>query len=419
MLEMESFLRYFRDLYSNNPSLDIKDDTIYYTLTNYGITDSYLNKDISDYFNKWINRFKNKRNIKVFWTDDQKNFLQFHNGFDYQNDSNIKFFKLYVSFPKDKIYKCANKIFDYIDQNNFVSLSKVANKVRSDDVVLRMKYEKDARKVIEFINNDSELSQAANITNPFLVRAGVVGITYDDYLSYNDVLSGIMESYFKKYRQKNTLDKVSLNDFRTYVQNEYNINFKSSDGIYKFSKRATSDDIMTFGSIEKFILNYEQIYQLIIKTLDEKTKLDEIISTVNNFRDYMNDIVMLNYFHRAIDYQKKSSISSEDIHNSNLDNSQKSLKKIVDDYIIYANQKYELESDNELDGGSGLDEVYKHLSSYLNGNIRAITRDKDFRELFSKYLSPTLVLKISGNNIRKYILDTVSNSYGNYSPLKK
>ena len=76
-------------------------------------------------------------------------------------------------------------IFDFIERNNMKTGSKVADTIRSDEIVLRMESTDDAEKLIQFINNNPYLKENSRPTNPFLNRAGVVGVGYDDLLSYN------------------------------------------------------------------------------------------------------------------------------------------------------------------------------------------------------------------------------------------
>lgn len=106
--------------------------------------------------------------------------------------------KIYLSFSKEDVFECVNMIFDYIDQNELSTLSKVADVRRSDEVVLRMSNVEDAKKLLEFINNNEYLSTRAKPVNPFLIKSGVAGLANDRLLSYNETLSFIIAEYFKK-----------------------------------------------------------------------------------------------------------------------------------------------------------------------------------------------------------------------------
>lgn len=52
--------------------------------------------------------------------------------------------------------------------------------------------------------------------------------------------------------------------------------------------------------------------------------------------------------------------------------------------------------------------VSAYLISYLRGNESAITRDNNYRSLFSEYLEPSIVLSITGPNIDSYIQNVAS-----------
>lgn len=85
-------------------------------------------------FPNWINHFQNT-NLHVFESDMQKGFLQFHTSTGRNTEGHVK---LYVTFSKENMESCVIRIFDYINQNNFATYSKVSDVVRSDSVVLRM-----------------------------------------------------------------------------------------------------------------------------------------------------------------------------------------------------------------------------------------------------------------------------------------
>ena len=381
--EMNNFLMYFQELYYYNPNFEINRKTIYRGLMDYGFNQEELKDfDISNCLPAWINRFSTANNLNVFYTERQPGFLQFQNvkgKFDY------KCAKIYVSYPKDKIYDYANKIFDYIQQNNLSTLSKISNVIRSDSIVLRMENTDDARRVINFINNDLELSQNAKSTNPFLVRDGVVGMAYDDMMSFNGVLSELLASYFQRRRDGNMLNVVSVADFKNYVVSEYSRNFRDASNIQNFEM--SYNYIQRCGGRAQSILNYEQVYKTIIMSLDDKTNSNDILNAINNYKDVNNSISMIRYYDSVLEagnYNFKN--------NSTMD----SAKDIIDDYILYAASKY------------GNSNVAMYLYDYMRGNQSAITRDNNYRNLFIKNIPPYKLQEIVNNDLRGYI-DTVCN----------
>lgn len=399
---MNNFLLYFQQIYYYNPDFQISNKTLYAGLMNYGYTNEELkNNNISNHFIDWINRFSNVSNLDVFYTDRQKGFLQFQNkkdGFDY------KCVKLYLSYPKDKIYACANKIFDYIQRNDFKTLSKISDITRSDSIVLRMESIEDARKVMSFINNDPELVQNAKSTNPFSVREGVVGIAYDDMLSFNGVLSKLMSSYFQKHRNQNTFGNVSIDDFKNYVSMEYSRIFKDASNIQNFN--ISSEDIRRCRGNSGAILNYEQVYKTILMSLDGRTNYNDILFSINNYKDRKNNNVMLDYYNSVLKSRNYNIKNNTVKFSSVVDNHLQYAKNIVDNYILHAANKY------------GRQNISKYLNDYMRGNQNAITRDNNYRNLFIENVSIERLQEITDSNLEGYIAkicnqNSIQNEYQN------
>ena len=152
---------YMAKIYIQNPYL-----AIYYELMRYGISDAELkNKSLLNEFTNLKNHY-NKGNVRAFVHPGQVNFLQLWNVKGEVQPENL--IKIYLSFPKENIEECVKIIFDYIDRNNISSHSKLANKIRSDSVVLRLENQNDAASVINFINSNAYLCSKAKPTNPFV-----------------------------------------------------------------------------------------------------------------------------------------------------------------------------------------------------------------------------------------------------------
>lgn len=374
---MEQFLHFFASIYIQNPDLEIDRDTIYSNLAIYGLTDEEIkDREIGDNFQSWINNFQNDPNLAVYYTDKQPGFLQFHN----KKSLGDKHVKLYLSYPKDKINHCVNKIFKYIADQDMPTCSKVSHKLRSDSVVLRMANFNDAAKVINYINGDYELSTSAKETNPFSIKHGVVGIAYDDMLSYNMTLSYVMEEYFNYCRANNVLSYVSVEHFREYANQYFTDNFKSRDSICEFSEK---DFVISrkhrFNNIGEELLNYEQVLHLICLSLNEN-------ANINDYRDFYSKVADKQYSKEKIDYYNSV------VNNNVMQQTEVSGNEIrlVNSYIDLAMKKY------------GPDKVHLYLEDYVRGNVKSITRNNDLRDLFEKYMTPSKLVSITGN-IEDYV----------------
>lgn len=388
--EIEHFLQYYAQVYSQNPNLEITDDTIYNAMTNYALrNDERENPDIRGYFDHWIKNFKASKNLLVYHDERQRRFLQFHN---IKNYDETKYIKIYLNYPKECIYDCTNKIFDFINKNDIKNCSKVADRVRSDSVVLRINSIEEANKVIDFINNDYELSTKARLTSPFAYRHGVCAIAYDDRLSYNSIVSNIITSYLNNCRINNRFNCVSFEDFKFFVNNLYQTQFKDVNGIknYAYSQElALINRGNRHKGIEDIMLNVEQIYKTFAISLNENSNLNDIMKHINNCKNEYNNDQMKDYYKAVVNNQYYSKPQYNPI----------DKKSLIDSYIEYNISKY------------GPVITYDQINRYINGDVAAITRDNNFRSLFSNNINYTDIMNVTNSDIKGYI-DLFSNSKG-------
>lgn len=381
-VEIEEFLKYYAKIYKQNPNLPIVRDTIYHGLATYGISEKEKqNKGIKYMFPNWINHFQNT-NLHVFESDMQKGFLQFHTSTGRNTEGHVK---IYVTFSKEDMESCVIRIFDYINQNNFATYSKVSDVVRSDSVVLRMVNPDEANKVINFINNDPYLSRKARKTNPFLMKSGVVGIASDKKLSYNSTLAYLITKYFK---DTTNYDNVSYNDFKRFSQKYFNDVFinqtKLEDFIYDEEFLINKK---RFNYDGEALANFYEVFRLINMSLNEYT----------NMNDFYNHVLITQNKESSQRLSKYYDISIRNIENKPVTyNINK--KELLDQYIRYAIKKY-----------NGVDNTLNYLKTYINGNPNAITRDNNFRATFDKNLSPKEVINIANGNIESYVQSFMPN----------
>lgn len=363
-IEMDNFLKYYAAIYEQNPSLQITSDTFYSSLMNYGITYD-TDGNIKNLFDNWIDRFKNSDHLNVFHSQAQKRFLQFQS---YKKES-LKTYKLYLSFPKDKIYEAVNIIYDFIEANKMTTSSKVADIIRSDSIVLRMANKDETEKLINFINSNQFLTANFRPTNPFVMRNGIIGYAYDDMLSFNDVVCSVLSYYFTLRRNQNLLRNVSIDDFIVFMRsfwqkisndNEFFQNFLFQQNNYY--KRFNHD-------INLMMKNYKEVIYFISQSLATDMPLEEYYQLIESYKN--------NGFNAKAEF---------------VSNKQ---KEILNEYIIYATKKY------------GINDTAKCIKYYLEGHLNGITRDNGYRAKFSKYLSASTVAKIIDGNILNYIYGVV------------
>lgn len=395
--EIENFFTLFKNRYILNPNLEITSDSIYNWLSEYGLTiqeimHNPLRQPIpkirNSFFDYWIETFSNNPNLNVFYTERQKRFLQFNNS----KRNTPECYKLYLSFPEDKMQECIKIIFQFIANNKIETFSKVADCVRSDSVVLRIAKQNDTKKVIDFINNNQTLTSAAKPVNPFLQKTGVIGMAYDRWMSYNSMLSDMLSRYFREKKKTNTLASASLNDFRNYLQTFTNNIFNNRDALVEFmkDKKVIREFEYYRGIIDEFgvLANIKDILELINLELDPSKTNDDYFKRIELYMSEKHQQSNHESITRLLRTNDKEDVKIA-----------YNAKEIVDDYIRYAIKKY-----------GSVDNAARYLLNYLNANdICGITRDivppykEGFRFLFQKYVSRNKLYTIVNGDAINYM----------------
>lgn len=387
--EIDSFLRRFATIYASNPNFQITCDSFYGELMQYGLSqEDIANPSIRDNFDSWIKRYYNSRHLNVHFSKLQERFLQFPS----KEHAYSGEFKLYLSFPKDKIEACVNEVFDFIERNKIDSGSKVADMVRSDSVVLRLTNSVDVAKVIDFVNNNKFLRKNALPTNPFLMRYGVVGYAYDDRISYNTVVTMILEKYFKFKRENADLINVSYQDFFDFSMSYYNELFNDPKELDEFTRHRAFKH-SNHQDLGYAINNYRQVISLMCSSLMGDLTFNQYTEYVEECRDKNNNREYAAYYNEfiksAYPFEKQNVMKDPNdiVEERNL----VAGKELLDEYITYAIEKY------------GKEGVTPYLQHFMRGYVEGITKDRGFRVRFNQILDGPTISKIVKGDIASYI----------------
>ena len=304
---MEDFLMYFKKVYSDNPTMPVQWRHFYFALQTYKVYEGELVKfnkkpmmhpKYGDYFISWKNHFKDNPNLQVYEDQRQNHFLQFNNA-SYVEPS----YKLYLNFPADSVEDCVKILFDYIADNKMMTISKVSDCPRADSIVLRMVNKEDTIKVINFINDHPLLSSCARETNPFLMRSGVVGLAYDDWLSYNGMVAYMLQKYFSFKVTSNSLENISLGDFRGFIYKFYKDIIFNKDNLEQFlnddyikSELSNSKHI----SKGKFLSNVKDIFEMMAIEFDPAMDINHYFGMVDEFLKPQHYAANLNFFTKLL-----------------------------------------------------------------------------------------------------------------------
>lgn len=353
LTECDNFLKYLSKIYLQNPEVNINYKTIYYQLSTIGINN---NIKVNSLFSRWINRFKDNPNIKVFVSENWKYFCQFKNN-EYSKSVTLNSpIKMYIPLKPDNIDKCISMIFDFISKNRMYNNSKVATDIRNDNLVVRVYNKEDAKKISDFINTNSFIIQNMNKPNPFLYEENHIGYAIDGFLSFNSVLSTYIANYLKICKNSNKLDQVNINDFIFYLKKIYKEVFIDRIDTDVFLR--TFDGPFEKSSKDSIINNYKEVTKLILDSLND-----------TSFIKFLNDVDEFNGIEKLTEPTKQE---------LNID--------LFNEYILFTIKKY------------GLELGKKHLENYIyKGNVNAITRDNDLRNRMYFSLTPNNCLNILSN----------------------
>ncbi len=325
--EINNFIKWFAKVYEQNPNVLITSDSIYDALKNYDFSQEEINnKDAKDVVERLEEYYSKSKRLNVYVDLRQTSFLQFRSYNVSEFDSNCV--KLYVSVPKEKYEETAKIIFDYIEKKKIKSLSKISKNVRSDSIVLRLPNSKEAKQVIDFINKNEKITKFARKTNPFLYREGIVGVVFDRMLSYNSVVSELVQKYLQNLKNQNSLNNASYQDFKNYIKEFYQSCFRNCDKIGNVdSFSILRRQHKSFDTKGEGIYNLENVIRLILNNIEDNYNLDSYFRYFDSVIDKDNIESFSKYYSEM--YNKK------DLFNHNI-----LPKERRNDAIIIENPKY-------------------------------------------------------------------------------
>ena len=359
-----NFFEYLNKLYEfnklNNSDFEITTNMIYTILINYGVIEK---EDIEPLFNIWIERFKKRPGINVIRTSDFWYFCQFVNpGF------NGKYaIKIYVPLKRHNLDENVTRIFDFIRSNNIMHYSKVAKVIRNDNVVIRVSNQKDADRIIDFINSDENIRKNLNPVSPLTFNYKGVGITRDGDLSYNMELCKVIASCLNKGM------KLDVNNFSNYLKqkcsNEKEIDRKM---VYEIGSRVFKD--LSFDDIcnmkNEPLKNKNALFEA-MRVTKEKYGIDQVKVALYEYICNSNPNCFTRGNDRNRDYRSElcSSLDPNDVYEivSNKVGFAKNLKEAIEKFvnITYTDEISHLKENENINVDSYLNNL---RLEYIGGN---------------------------------------------------
>jgi len=289
---IQYFIQTVGEFAVSNPDKEIDKNFIYSQLMGFNIKNEQLPYySISHEFENWKNRYNGNPNIKVFEVE-RRPFLWFSNGKIRGNE-----IKLYIPMDYNHIKEGANQLFDFIANSGIEHQSKIANKIRNDNLVVRVNNLEDAEKIIEFVKNNNYIQEGLIKTNPFLTNFNGVGLAMDNNYSYNSTVCEILSNFINYLREYNRFDLLTVDNLNQYIKNSIpNIQDLELKDIYILLSKTTDKNFKLHDFVNhadnKLIDRYTSDRKRII---DPKYYLEEAIKVTKQKHPKNCEIAILEY----------------------------------------------------------------------------------------------------------------------------
>lgn len=226
--EMQNFLMYLYNIGKDNKNFEVTSSFVYRELRKYELGDDDRGLDgdgifCRDMFKDWQKRNRDiessKKGLELRHDTSWIHFLEFYSKADYSSMyQEYRFIKLYLPFKNKDLFNAVNVLFDYITDSKIKHASKVADRIRSDNVIVRLGHSdiSSALKIIDFVNNNEVIKNNLNKTNPFVPTIKGIGFMYESGISYNDDISHQISDYINECLLKRK--PPVLSEFHLWIQ---------------------------------------------------------------------------------------------------------------------------------------------------------------------------------------------------------
>ncbi len=213
---IHSFVENMEYMYDSriNTDIPLSDNEVYSWLVKLDSQDDH--KEI-EYFDYWMDYFKNNDNIECFLDKKNKFYLEFKNGTWESNDYKIK---LYIPLKYHDIKEGVTRIFDFLADNNIIHQSKVTRYMRIDNLIVCLDNIRDVKNVLDFIDNSIVHDMLLEL-HPFIFNYHGIGLVMDNNLSYNNEVSKVIYNYILSRKLFKQNDKPNYREFYNFVYNCY------------------------------------------------------------------------------------------------------------------------------------------------------------------------------------------------------
>ena len=420
--KINDFLKFWQQILIENRNMDLKKTNVTHIIYNYliklGVSDNDKYKNNQEFFSKWIDYFKNKKNINVFISPTWQYFCQFINGDVYKMNNYIK---LYIPVDYNHLYRSGIEIFDFLEKNNISHLSKIGQEIRFDNIIVRLTNINDAKRLINFVNNNSYIQEGLIMPNPFSFNINNIAITSDGNISYNRIICAYIRLYLSYMKDNNLIQEINAISFITFIKNLYQSkinNITNNNELFTQFELHNNKELIDLKNITELIIssykdysledfngfynkiiskeqtNYEledelEINKLLLKALeimsnkeDKKTAIQRItrlletdnynyITNEKNLRYQLLNIDFANKLKIILNKKKINLISYINTIPITKDEEKNLIEKLLEESVQIMSNKY---GEN-----TAIENIYYF---YKTSNPMFITRDNDLRNRF-------------------------------------
>ena len=288
----EIFVDNYKNPYATNSAM-------YNFYTDYGISGNKI--DITSERIDLLKHYYNSGVEIVFWDGTAQEIFSSGSNLDsmkslyFMNfkigDPKVKYplgnsYKIYLPVIDGNSVKNMDSVLDFMVKNDIVSDSKISRSSRSDGIVFRVYDENDAKKVIDFINNNPNIN-VPNNSLPFSVKYGKVSLAMDGNLSYNSNVAAVYNSYLK------TTSNPSISGFKKFVD-DILYDSKNKGNYDKLSKYVVNFNYLKKfnGDLSKLLANNIETLDILSVALDEKSNIQNYFDVCRKYQSetYFNNL---------------------------------------------------------------------------------------------------------------------------------
>ena len=240
--------------------------------------------------------------------------------------------KIYVPIDETNANVVTKQVLDFLLENNIASRNKVGSHVKGDAFVLRIFDKTDAKRVINFINEQVKLNPLTGKEMPLTFKAGGVSVAMDGLTSYNQIATILIDNF-----AKNNLG-TDINGFKEFV---HALNEQIINGDVDLFETMFKDQIRNLE--ENPYINNEQLAKVnVYEVIDIIDKALNNNMNANEFVDYISEYQNTSKVNDVI-----NRITGTEVINENSNDQNRVVKpNIVKTFITNVNEKFRVVRNN-------------------------------------------------------------------------